>query len=104
MPPRTRSPPRAMTCHLPPHSSIPVVPWRQMTLSETMKQLEAVGSEQTRKTYRRHGVQMPMFGVKMGDLSKVQKGIKKDHALALALWATGNLDARVLATMIADPF
>ncbi|MDQ3701909.1 MAG: DNA alkylation repair protein, partial [Chloroflexota bacterium] len=29
--------------------------------------------------------------------------IKTDHALARALWATGNHDARVLATMIADP-
>jgi 3-methyladenine DNA glycosylase AlkD len=33
----------------------------------------------------------------------MRKAIKKDHRLALQLWDTGNNDARVLATMIADP-
>jgi 3-methyladenine DNA glycosylase AlkD len=45
----------------------------------------------------------PCFGVRYGDLGKLVKQIKVDHPLALELWKTGNHDARILATMIADP-
>jgi len=44
-----------------------------------------------------------MYGVKFGDMAKLVREIKQDHALALELWDSGNHDARVLATMIADP-
>jgi 3-methyladenine DNA glycosylase AlkD len=74
-----------------------------MELGETMARLEAAGSAQTRKTYGRHGVRGPMFGVSYAELGKLKKQIKQDHALAEALWETGNHDARVLATMVADP-
>jgi 3-methyladenine DNA glycosylase AlkD len=74
-----------------------------MKLKEAMAALEAAGSEQTRKTYRRHGVQGDMFGVSYAVLEKLRKTIKVDHELAEGLWKTGNHDARVLATMIADP-
>ena len=74
-----------------------------MTCDEVMARLEKAGSEQTRKTYARHGVKRPMFGVSYGELEKLRKRIKTDHLLALDLWAAGNHDARVLATMIADP-
>lgn len=73
-----------------------------MTLDETMAALEAAGTAQNRKIYRRHGATDPLFGVSYAVLGKLRKSIKKDHALALGLWATGNLDARVLATMVAD--
>ncbi len=73
-----------------------------MNLNDTMQQLEALGSEQTRKTWCRHGAAEPMFGVKFGDLAKLQKRIKMDHALACELWRTGNHDARLLACMVAD--
>jgi 3-methyladenine DNA glycosylase AlkD len=65
--------------------------------------LEALGTEQNRKVYRRHGVGDNMYGVSYANLGKLAKKIKRDHALALALWESGNHDARVLATMIADP-
>ncbi len=68
-----------------------------------MRRLEAAGTEQNRKVYPRHGVKPPMFGVPYSELAKLRKEIKVDHALAVALWATGNHDARVLATKIADP-
>lgn len=74
-----------------------------MNAREVLEQLSSLGSEQTRKTWRRHGVPEPMFGVKYGDLEKLRKQIGRDHALAQALWRTGNHDARVLAAMIADP-
>src|SRR5258706_3988114 len=74
-----------------------------ITIEETLQALESAGSEQTRKTYRRHGVKGEVYGVLTGDMKKIVKKIKTDHKLALALWMTGNHDARILAMMIADP-
>ncbi|MCW5942006.1 MAG: DNA alkylation repair protein [Fimbriimonadaceae bacterium] len=74
-----------------------------MTFSEAMMRLEAAGSEQTRKTYRRHGASEPLFGVSCAALKVLKKAIGRDHALARSLWATKNYDARILATMVADP-
>ena len=39
------------------------VPPARLTLAEAMSALEKAGSAQTRKTYARHGVTLPMFGV-----------------------------------------
>ena len=74
-----------------------------MTKTEAMKELKANGSAQTRKTYRRHGMPGEMFGVSYAVLGKIKKKIKVDQPLAEQLWATRNLDARILGTMIADP-
>ncbi len=74
-----------------------------MKIEEVLHRLESAGSAQTRKTYARHGVHEPMFGVSYADLAKLEKQIGKDQALAEALWKTSNHDARVLATKIADP-
>lgn len=75
----------------------------RMTLAEVMSALELAGSEQTRKTYRRHGAVDPMFGVSFATLKSLLKAIGVDHELALALWETGNYDARNLALKVADP-
>ncbi len=74
-----------------------------MNFDQAMKELEAAGTAQYRKTWARHGIRENMFGVSFATLEKLRKQIKVDHALAAQLWATGNHDARVLATMIADP-
>lgn len=74
-----------------------------MNFDEVMQQLESSGSEQTRKTYRRHGINGEMFGVSYATHGALKKKIKVDHDLALKLWATNNHDAQVLATMIIDP-
>jgi len=74
-----------------------------MDLNTTMQTLESLGTEQNRKVFPRHGVGANLFGVSYANLGKLSKQIKKDTALALQLWQTGNHDARVLATMIADP-
>ncbi len=39
---------------------------------------------------------------KLGDLRKIAKEIKKDHTLAMELWATGKLLPRLLAILIMD--
>ena len=74
-----------------------------MTLDNTMAALKAAGTAQNRKVYARHGVRREMFGVSFAELQKLAKKIKRDHRLARALWQTGNHDAQVLATYIADP-
>lgn len=66
-------------------------------------QLEALGSEKVRAIYARQGAGENTFGVKRGDLRRLAKEIKRDHALAMRLWETGNTDCRMLATMIMDP-
>ncbi|MBD3166576.1 DNA alkylation repair protein [bacterium] len=74
-----------------------------MRMEEVMQQLEEMGTSQNVKIYTRHGASEPMFGVSFANLRTLQKKIKRDHALAVELWNTGNLDARMLATMIAEP-
>lgn len=74
-----------------------------MNYSETMQTLEDMGTAQNRKIYARHGVDDEMFGVSFGNLKELKKQIKKDHELAQQLWASGNHDARIFATMITDP-
>lgn len=70
---------------------------------QVLAELSALGTEQNRKVYRRHGTGDNLYGVSYADLGKVAKRIKTDHELALDLWASGNHDARVLALMVADP-
>lgn len=74
-----------------------------MTLSETMARLESLADEKFKAIYAKRGEAASHFGVKMGDLRAVAKEIKSDHELALQLWATGCLDAMLLATLIMKP-
>ncbi|MCB0760223.1 MAG: DNA alkylation repair protein [Flavobacteriales bacterium] len=73
-----------------------------MTVEETMAELQSLGDAQTKKTLMRHGAQEPLYGVKVADLKKVLKKTKKNHALALELYKTGNSDAMYLAGLMAD--
>ena len=74
-----------------------------MTVQEVMNQLQEFGNEQTKKTLMRHGAREPFYGVKVQDLKKIQKKIKKNHELALELFNTGNSDAMYLAGLISEP-
>ncbi len=74
-----------------------------MKPNEAMQRLKAAGTAQNRKIYTRHGVTGEQFGVSYGELGKLRKAIGTDDELAEALWSTGNHDARILATQIADP-
>lgn len=74
-----------------------------MSFRTIMAGLRTTGTEQNRKVYARHGVGKKMYGVSYANLKKLKKQIGTDHALAEKLWGSGNHDARVLATMVADP-
>lgn len=73
-----------------------------MNVNEVMTELKKKGSEQTRKTFARHGAPENMFGVKVADLKVIAKKIKGDQALAYELYDSGNSDAMYLAGIIAD--
>ena len=72
-----------------------------MTLKQVMAELKKLGTEQTRKTYARHGIPNT-FGVKVGDLKTVAKKIKGQQDLACQLYETGNYDAMYLAGIVVD--
>jgi 3-methyladenine DNA glycosylase AlkD len=74
-----------------------------MTYQEIMQKLEELGSEQTKRIFFNHGVREPFFGVKIGDLKKLVKYVKKDHELALQLYNSGNHDAMYLAGLSVNP-
>jgi len=74
-----------------------------MTFEEVMQQLKEFGNDQTKNTFLNHGATEPLFGVRVGDLKKILKHIKKDHELALCLFDTGNSDAMYLAALAVDP-
>jgi 3-methyladenine DNA glycosylase AlkD len=43
------------------------------------------------------------FGVRMRDMQQVAKKLGRNYALALALWDTGNYEARTVAAFVAAP-
>ena len=74
-----------------------------MEYNELMETLEQLGTEQNRKIFKRHGASEPLFGVSYANFKALKKKIKVNQDLAIKLWESGNTDARILASMIADP-
>jgi 3-methyladenine DNA glycosylase AlkD len=74
-----------------------------MTLKEALKQLKALGHAKIRAQNAAGGAGDNQFGVKLGDIRGLAKKIKTNHALALSLWDTGNVDAQFLATLLIEP-
>lgn len=68
-----------------------------------LSELKALGTEQNQKIYKKHGVKGELYGVSFANLEKLKKQIKTNHPLAEQIWESANHDARVFATMIADP-
>lgn len=73
------------------------------TVPQVMEQLESWGTESMRQHHLHSGSGENVFGVLLGKLRPFAEGIGKNHALALGLWETGNVDARILACMVMDP-
>ncbi len=72
--------------------------------------LKQCGTDELMKEYVKKGAKGDTFGVSFGDLQKIKEKIvspdgQKGYNLPVAkeLWNTRNLDARLLACMIADP-
>ncbi|MBT2132744.1 DNA alkylation repair protein [Croceibacterium sp. LX-88] len=74
-----------------------------MTRDEALARLEALGSERVRELNSKRGVTGDQYGVMMGDIRKLADEIKSDHSLALELWDTRILEARLLAVLLIKP-
>lgn len=74
-----------------------------MAVKEVLAQLQALGNERVRERNIRGGAGENQFGVQSGDIRKLAKKLKLGHGLAMSLWETGNLDARMLAILGMDP-
>ena len=57
-----------------------------MTPGQTLKKLEALGTEKVRAQNAKNGAGDNQYGVKLGDIRKVAKEVKSDHELAIELW------------------
>jgi 3-methyladenine DNA glycosylase AlkD len=73
-----------------------------MTSREILAELKTMGSESTRRILSNHGAPSNQYGVKVEDLKKIQKKVKKDYKLSLELFNSGIPDAQYLAGLIAD--
>ena len=73
------------------------------TLKETLVQLEALGNEKVRAQNSKNGAGNNQFGVRLGDIRNLATKIGTNHALGIALWKTGNIDARLLAILLINP-
>jgi 3-methyladenine DNA glycosylase AlkD len=69
-----------------------------------LAELRGMGSERNRSGMARYGINVEnAFGVSVYELRSVAKRLGTDHDLALALWTTGNHEARLLACFVDDP-
>src|SRR5690606_27114726 len=75
----------------------------QTTVTEVLTELATLANDQVRERNSRLGYGSDQFGVKLGDIRKVAVRYKSDHDLALALWETTNLEARLLALLLVRP-
>jgi 3-methyladenine DNA glycosylase AlkD len=72
--------------------------------NQVLAWLERRGSARNRAGMARYGIQTAKsFGVSSATMRPLAKRIGRDHDLALALWDTGWLEARMLAGLAADP-
>jgi 3-methyladenine DNA glycosylase AlkD len=81
---------------------------KSQTVDGVLEQLKVLGNEATRKQNAKWaygGIQpdATQFGVKHRDIRALAKTIGPDHALALSLWGTRNVDAQLLACLLMNP-
>lgn len=77
---------------------------RQSRVTAILEEIRALGSERNRAGMAKYGINVERaFGVSVYELRKVAKRLGRDHALALALWDTGNHEGRLLACFVDDP-
>ena len=74
------------------------------TLDVAMQLLKAHARPEHLAGMQQFGIKVQdRLGLSMPDIRKVAGQLGKDHELALALWGTGLADARITASIIADP-
>ena len=73
-------------------------------VSEILRWLERRGTKRNRDGMARYGIVADkVFGVSMATMQPYAKKLGRNHELALALWDTGWLEARMLAAFVDEP-
>ena len=74
------------------------------TVASVMAWFERNGSPTAAAGLARYGLPTTnAYGISVGTLRARAKQLGTDHALAMKLWKTGSLEARILASFLADP-
>jgi 3-methyladenine DNA glycosylase AlkD len=79
---------------------------KMSTVEEVFARMRALGNPHNVQGMARFGISVTSdtaFGLTAAAMKGLAKEIGRSHELALALWDTGNRDARHVAHMIADP-
>lgn len=75
-----------------------------MNIEDVLDRLNALANPENVAGMARYGISTKgTLGVSVPKLRKLAKEIGRDHALALALWASGVHEARTLAVLVDDP-
>lgn len=75
-----------------------------MQYNDVIRKLQRLSDPRAVAGMARYGIKpTKAFGVSIPNLRAVAKEIGTDHELALELWRSGIHEARILASMIADP-
>lgn len=74
-----------------------------MNVHEILAHLESLGDDARRKHNAKAGAPDNQFGVKLGDIRALAKKLGPNQGLANELWATGNVEAQLLATLLLKP-
>lgn len=74
------------------------------TVGDVLRWLGRRGSRRNREGMERYGIRSTKhFGVSMATMRPLVKRLGRHHALALALWETGWLEARTVAALVDEP-
>jgi len=75
-----------------------------VNVNDVLAELRALGSQKNRVGMARYGINTDKaFGVSMVAQRPLERKYRRNHELALELWASGFHEARILAAMIDDP-
>ena len=75
-----------------------------LSVGKVLHWLERRGSQRNRDGMERFGITSPKrFGVSMQTMRPLVTRLGRNHDLALRLWETGWLEARILASFVDDP-
>jgi 3-methyladenine DNA glycosylase AlkD len=74
------------------------------TADDVIAHLKTLASEENRLGMKRYGIKIEnALGISHGVQRQIAKIIKRDHSRAFALWQSGIMEARFIASVTADP-
>jgi len=75
-----------------------------MDAEEVLARLESISDRTRLEGMSRYGIKVnDALGVSMPEMRALAKSLGKDHILAMELWRSGVHEARIMASLLADP-